>query len=676
VTGRSALSIQQALMAAAGACEHGRFDEAEARCAAILKAHPTHFGAWYLLAAAQSGRGDATAALASCDRALAVNPRHAETLHLRGAALQQLGQFAEALASYDAAVALRPDYPQTQYNRAVVLHELRRHGDALAGFDRALALRPDHGATHNNRGNTLHALGRFDEALASYDRALALEPGRAGTFANRGHALQALGRFNEARVSFERALALDPSHPHALSGLAECALKSCDFARRNELEAALRQAVTQDSAIVFPFVLLGYADDATLQSRAARQFIKSRIPAAPPPLWRGEVWRNERIKLAYVSVDFRAHALANLITEVLELHDRTRFEVIGISLGPDDGSPMRARFVKAFDRFVDVRAIPDHDVAAMLHNMRTEIVIDLNGYTMGCRPEILAWRPAPIAVNYLGYPGTMGIDFVDYIIADATVLPFDRQSLYAEQIIHLPDSYQPNDSKRAIAAPAPSRQACGLPERGFVFCCFNRAWKIAPAVFEVWMRLLQKVEGSVLWLLHDGDEAAENLRREAAARGVDPARLLFAPKLPGDDHLARHTHADLFLDTLPYHAHTTASDALWCGVPVVTCCGQSFAARVAASLLQAAGLADLVTSNLEEYETLALELAADPSLLDPLKARVARNRSKCSLFDSVRYCQQLETAYVAIWERWYARGEERPSYHKPEGRTDVFPKAT
>jgi protein O-GlcNAc transferase len=664
-------ALQQDLEAALAACQAGRFAEAEALCAAILKDQPRHFGTLYLLAVARSRRGDFVGALSTCDKALAIDPDHAESLHLRGTAFQALQDFHDAVANYDRALAIRPDLAETHYNRAVALQELRQHDEALAGFDSALAIRPNHAAALNNRGNTLYALARFDEALTSYDSALAIEPDRAATFVNRGHALAALDRLSEAQASFAKTLALDPAHPHALSGLAECALKLCDWSRRAELSGALRRAVSEATAIVFPFVLLGYADDAALQLQAARQFIRSRIPGAPPPLWRGEIWRNERIRLAYVSADFRAHALANLITEVLELHDRKRFEVIGISLGRDDGSAMRRRFAKAFERFFDVRTTPDREVAAMLHDRRTDIVIDLNGYTMDCRPEILACRPAPIAVNYLGYPGTMGADFVDYIIADASVLPFDRKPGVSEAIVHLPGSYQANDRKRAIAAPAPTREACGLPARGLVFCCFNSTWKIAPALFDIWMRLLQKVEGSVLWLLLDVKEAKPNLCREAAARGVDPARLVFAPKLPGDEHLARHVHADLFLDTLPYNAHTTASDALWCGVPVVTCRGESFAARVAASLLGAVGLDDLVTPRLDEYEALALKVAQDETMRAKFTRRLTDNKLKCPLFDSVRFCQNLETAYTLMWERWQHR--ERPARFAVERLDNISP---
>jgi protein O-GlcNAc transferase len=656
-----ALTLREALMQAAAACERGQFAEAERLCAAILGAQPDNFAALHILAMVQSRLGLFAEALSHCDKALAIRPGHAEALHNRGAILQELKRFEEALASYDKVLGVRPDYAQTHYNRGVTLHELKRFEEALSSYDRVLAIRPGHAAALHNRGNTLHELRRFEEALSSYDRALAIEPDRAGTFNNRGYALAELNRFAEARASFEKAIALDPAHTHAFGGLADCALKLCEWTRRDQLSGELRRRVTEASSVVYPFVLLGYSDDAALHLAGARRFIQDRIGVPPRPLWRGGTWRNDRIKLAYVSADFRAHPVAHLIAELFDLHDRSRFEVIGVSLGPDDGSDMRARLITAFDRFHDVRTTPDRAAARLLNELRTDIVVDLSGYTMGCQPEILAFRPAPIAVNYLGYPGTMGIDFIDYIIADPIVLPFDRAPCYAEKIVHLPDCYQANDRKRAIAAATATRAEAGLPARGFVFCCFNNAWKISPAMFDLWMRLLKAVDGSVLWLLHDLKEAEANLRREAAARGVDPARLVFAGRMPLDEHLARHRLADLFLDTLPYNAHTTASDALWAGLPVLTCRGESFAGRVAASLLDAVGLADLVTPSRDEYEVLALKLASDAPLLAGVKRRLERNRLQYPLFDSARFCRHIETAYATMWERWQ-RGESPASF--------------
>jgi predicted O-linked N-acetylglucosamine transferase (SPINDLY family) len=406
---------------------------------------------------------------------------------------------------------------------------------------------------------------------------------------------------------------------------------------------------------------LVHFDDAALQLRCARNLIGDRIGTPPPPKATGPAWRNDRIKVAYLSADFRRHATAYLIAELVERHERERFEVIGISFGPDDGSDMRARLEGAFDRFVDVTGSSDEAVAEQITRWRVDISVDLMGHTQYSRPGILAFRPAPIQTSYLGFPGTTGADFIDYVIADPIVLPFDRQPCFAEQIVHLPDCYQVNDTTRRIAPRTPTRQECGLPAEGFVFCCFNTSWKITPAVFDVWMQLLGVIPGSVLWLLRDNAEAEANLRNEAAARGVDPARLVFADRLAPEEHLARHRLADLFLDTLPYNAHTTASDALWAGLPLLTCRGETFAARVAASLLNAVGLPGLVTTSLEDYEALALKLGTDHALRRRLRASLEANRASCPLFDAGLFRRHLEAVYETMWGRWQ-RGESPRSF--------------
>jgi predicted O-linked N-acetylglucosamine transferase (SPINDLY family) len=367
------------------------------------------------------------------------------------------------------------------------------------------------------------------------------------------------------------------------------------------------------------------------------------------------------VRIAYLSADFYLHATAYLTAGLFELHDRSRFEVLGVSFGPDDASDMRARLVKSFDRFCDVTARSDEEAARLLASLQVDIAVDLKGYTQDARTGILAYRPAPIQICYLGYPGTMGASFMDYVIADATVLPFDQQSFYTEKIIHLPDCYQVNDSRRAIAERTPSRPEAGLPGQGFVFCCFNNNYKITAPIFEVWMRLLSAVPGSVLWLLSDNTSAHNSLRRQAAARGIDAARLVFADRLPIDRHLARQRLADLFLDTLPYNAHTTASDALWAGLPMLTCRGEAFAGRVAASLLNAAGLPELVTGSLQEYEAMALKLATDASLLGSIRRKLAQNRPNCPLFDTDRFRRHLEAAYLTAWGI-YQRGEPPGSF--------------
>jgi predicted O-linked N-acetylglucosamine transferase (SPINDLY family) len=364
----------------------------------------------------------------------------------------------------------------------------------------------------------------------------------------------------------------------------------------------------------------------------------------------------DRIRVAYLSPDFRQHAVSNLTVELFEVHDRTAVEVIGVSFGADDGSALRQRVATACDRFIDVTGRSDTEITALLREMEIDIAVDLCGHTLNARTAVFAHRPAPIQVNYLGFPGPLGAPFIDYLLADAFLVPSEDQTHYVEQVVYLPDCYQVNDRQRVPAAQLPSRSAAGLPDHGFVFCCFNNSFKITPDVFELWMRLLHAVEGSVIWLLGGNAEVENNLRREAAARGVAPERLVFAPLAAQADHLARHVHADLFLDTAPYNAHTTASDALWMGVPVLTRMGGSFPSRVAASVLSAAGLPELITTSMADYRARALALARDPAALAALKAKIVDTRSAMPLFDTAAFTRHVEAAYTTMWQR-VQRGE-------------------
>jgi protein O-GlcNAc transferase len=382
------------------------------------------------------------------------------------------------------------------------------------------------------------------------------------------------------------------------------------------------------------------------------------IPKRAPLARERSVAERGRIRVAYLSADFRGHATAYLMAGLFKQHDRSRFEIIGVSFGADDGSDMRAQLAGSFDQFLDVSAQGDREVAELLRQRGVDIAVDLKGHTEAGRPGILAYRPAPVQVTYLGYPGPLGLDFIDYVVGDKVILPLDQQPFYAEKFVHLPGTYQVNDSQRVIATRAPTRAELGLPSDAFVFCCFNHTWKITPAMFDIWMRLLRSVDGSVLWLFQSNDPACANLRKEAQARGIDPARLVFAPFRDQAEHLARIACADLFLDTLPCNAHTTASDALWAGVPVLTALGETFAGRVAASLLHGVGLPELITESLPEYEALARKLATDPALLQSLRRKLAHNRSRCALFDTARFTRHLESAYTTMWE--IARRGEGP----------------
>jgi protein O-GlcNAc transferase len=593
------------------------------------------------LLARQGRHGEAMAAY---DRALAGRPDFFEALFNRGNLLLEMKRPDEALDSYERILASRQDFASVWNNRGTALRSLQRLEEALASFTRAAALAPGHFNALTNCAIVLWDMKRLNEARTAIEKALAVQPGFAEALYARGNILRDLKRMDEALASFEQALAANPAHQHALNGAALAALALCDWKRVAALTPRVKENAGGGRALIQPFVLLGYSDDAGLQRRCAENYVRLTVPQRPP-LSDGKPYGHDRIRLAYLSADFHQHPTAQLLAELFERHDRARFEVTAIAFGPDDKSAMRTRLKQAFDHFEDVRGKSDAEVARLLRDREIDIAVDLNGHTADARPGILAWRPAPVQVNYLVYPGTTGATVMDVVLADRIVLPADQQPFFCEKIVHLPDCYQANDATRKVP-PAPTRSQAGLPDGGFVFCCFNNSWKITAPVFDIWMRLLAQVPGSLLWLLES--PAASNLRAEAVARGVDAERLVFAPKLPPDQHLARHQLADLFLDTLPYNAHTTCSDALWAGLPVVTCYGKAFPGRVAASLLKAIDLPELVTASPEKYEELALELAGNPALLKATREKLTRNRTTTPLFDSERFRKAIEAAYEAL----------------------------
>jgi predicted O-linked N-acetylglucosamine transferase (SPINDLY family) len=445
-------------------------------------------------------------------------------------------------------------------------------------------------------------------------------------------------------------LVRDPGHVYSAGNLVFCKLQCCDWGSFEDDRKTILARLRAGQRVVPPVLSAALLDSPSDQLVAAQMVAHDRFPTGPV-LWRGEAYSHHRIRVAYVSADFHAHATAVLMAGVFEHHDRAKFETFAISFGRDDGSPSRARLRKGVERFLDVRGQSDADIARLMRGLEIDIAVDLKGYTSEARPAVFSLRPAPVQVNYLGFPGTMGAPFMDYLIADPIVVPETDKPFYSEQIVRLPDTYQANDGTREISDAPVDRARAGLPPSGFVFCCFNNSYKIQPAVFDVWMRLLNSVQESVLWLLADNDAATNNLKREASKRDIDPDRLVFAPRCPLPEHLARHRLADLFLDTLPYNAHTTASDALWAGLPVLTCKGRTFAGRVAASILHAAGFPELVTESLEDYEALAMHLARDRAVLAKMKSRLAAERATMTLFDAAHFTRNLEAAYATMHER-------------------------
>lgn len=601
-------------------------------------------------------------ALAKYRQALKLVPGHPGILNNCAVVLEKLNRLEEAYAAYEQVRRAMPNHPGVLNNCGVVLHKLGKLAEALDQFDRALTQKADYAEALNNRGNVLLKLLRPLEALNSYDRALALRPDHPETLHNRATPLQQLKRYEEAAASLSRAIELAPGLTAARERLFYNRLNYCDWTDYDSAAAAIVADMEAGQTSCDPFFFLGVGRSLAAQRQCAETFAAAEYPvvAAAPPRTRHR--KDDRIHIAYVSADFRQHAVAHLTASLFEDHDRRRFEVTGISLGPDDGSEMRQRLQRAFDRFVDVRGKSDHDVAELMRRLKVDIAINLNGYTEGHRTQIFAHRPASVQASYLGYSGTMGAPFIDYIIADSHVIPADLAAGYAEHVVRLPDSFMPSDRNRPIPGETPSRDTVGLPETGFVFCAFNAGYKMRPDVFGVWMKLLRQVDGSLLWLRDESPESTANLRRTAEQHGIAPGRLIFASRVSMELHLARHGQAGLFLDSFPYGAHTTANDALWAGLPMITLVGETFVSRVGASLLQAVSLPELVTTSIEDYEALALKLATTPALLGDIREKLARQRQTAPLFDTSRTVRHLEQAYRVMHER-HRRGEPPASFN-------------
>ena len=558
------------------------------------------------------------------------------------------GRLEEADRLYAQAVKLKPDLVEAHNNRGAIRQIAGDWTGALSCYNAAIRFRPDYAEALANRGNVLIQLRRYDEALVSFNLALAQTPGRPSALNGRAGVLAKLKRFDEALAAYGQLRTADRENPYALGGMLIAAMNLCDWKSVERITPEVKRGIANGATVVAPFPFLGLSDDNALQLKCAQNAIAELGLAAVPPLWRGERYGHDRIRLGYVSSDFCQHPVPLLIAQLIEAHDRSRFEVLGFSTGLDDNSPIRARIEKAFDRFHDVQGRRPAAIAQLIREQEVDILVDLTGHTEGDHFEILNMRPCPIQVNWLGYPGTSGSASLDFILADATVAPFEQQTNFSEKIVQLPHCYFPTSYGALL--PAPSRPQAGLPDQGFVFSSFNNSWKITRPIFEAWMRLLNAVPGSVLWLLDSSTGFRDTLRREALARGVSADRLVFAPRVSPDQHLARQPLADLVLDTSPYNGHMTTSDALWAGVPLVTLAGRAFAGRVAASQLVAIGMDELITDSLPAYEALALKLAADPVLLSAMRGKLDRKRSLMPLFDIPRLVQNVESAFATMRE--------------------------
>lgn len=660
-----------------------------------LSLTPNDFRAHYNRAVVLSDLERLEEAIASCEKSLAIQPHFADALFAYGVALFRLERFAEALASFDNALATRPNDPDILNSHGMALWHLKRLDESLTSYSAALAANPGHTATLRNRALLLQAMGRSDEALADYDRAIGTDPIDAQAWNGRGALLHAMKRNRDAITNFDRAvelkpdfadaltnrgllkwaehgdfagatadlrqaLAADPHQPYALGELHHLKMYGADWESFDADKSLIDDGVRNGRRVVRPFVYQALSlSPADLQA-CSRIFAASLPPAPvePRPLFRDS---HDRIRIGYVSGEFREQATAYLMAGLYERHDRDKFEIIAIDSGGGDGSAMRRRLEAAFDKILYIAHLPDAAAVDLIRANEIDILVNLNGYFGAPRMGLFARRAASIQINYLGFPATLGARYIDYLIADKIVIPEDERRYYDEQVVYLPGCYQANDDKRPIAPETPSRAAMGLPDKAFVFCNFNQSYKITPSTFASWMRTLKAVDGSVLWLLGSKPPFAENLSRAAQQHGVASSRLIFARSLPPDQHLSRLKLGDLFLDSLPYNAHTTASDALWAGLPLLTCRGTTFPGRVASSLLTAAGLPELITESQGVYEEVAIRLARDSAAMAALKQKLAENRSSCPLFDTDRFRRNIEAAYTAMFDA-RKRGEAPQSF--------------
>ena len=628
----------------------GRDEEAMAAFGRVIALRPDHADTHSNLGIVLGRRGRMEEAISALRTAVRLSPDHAVAWFNLGNLLKDAARNEEAIAAYRHAIARQPAYIPAYNNLGRLLYGVGRNEDAVQVLSRAVSLKPDFAEAHNNLGVALGNLGRRDEALGHFRQALAIEPRHAEAHYNQGVLLANLGQAEEAIACLDRALALRPAYARARAQRLHQLAMICDWDGLGaEADAVLELGVAGEA--VPPYLLLSLDDDPARQLIRARNFVKQYLPAARPAPAPNQDRRPARLAVGYFSADFHEHATMHLMARLLELHDRSRFRIHAFSYGPETGDAMRSRVKDAVDAFHEVRGLGDEEIAALARREGIDIAVDLKGDTKDTRMSLFAHRPAPVQISYLGYPGSMGAPFLDYLVADRTVVPENQRGHYSEALIYLPHTYQANDDTRVIADATPTRQELGLPD-GFVFCCFNNSFKIGSQEFDIWMRLLADVDGSVLWLLKSGAE--KNLGRAAEKCGIDSRRLIFAERVSPAEHLARHARADLFLDTFRYNAHTTASDALWAGLPLLTLPGKSFAARVAASLLHAVGLPELIAKTPEDYEHLALALATDPARIRALKEKLLAARNNAPLFRSTEFARALERGFDKAYARYNA----------------------
>ena len=590
-------------------------------------------------------------AKAAAERALLIQNGNIQAYLNLGILEKELKNFESSLNYFDQVLSLKPDYAEGWSNKGAALHELKRYEEAIVHFDKALHLKPDYYEALGNKGSALNELKRYEEAIVHFDQVLSLKPDYAEGWSNKGIALNFLKRHSESASCYSKALEHKSGDSYLFGQSHHQMMLCCDWHNYEKNTLNLFRLTNEGRAGSEPFGFQGIAGSEELLRKCAEIYSNDKFPMLGN-LSESKKYKHHKIRIGYLCGEFRNHATSILMTHVWELHDKSKFEIFAFDNGWDDHSDYRQRIKAAFSHIFDISRLSDMDAANLIQSNEIDILVNLNGFFGLARQGVFSYKPAPIQVNYLGFPGTIGAKYIDYIIADKVVIPEGSKKYYVEKVAYLPHSYQANDIHRIISKRRFTKSELGLPENGFVFACFNNSYKITPPTFDSWIRILTHVQGSVLWLLADNEIAKENLMAAAAARGLDPSRLIFAGRLSISEHLARHDLADLFLDTLPYNAHTTCSDALWAGLPVLTLIGSTFPGRVAASLLTSVGLGGLITYSEKEFEAMAIDLATKPKKLGLIREKLTQNRLANPLFDAPLFTNKIEAAYMEMYKRY------------------------
>lgn len=627
----------------------GAMSEAEDAYKKVVELDPKHHKAYFNLGLIYQMSGQLKKALAFYEHALNINPSYSEALNNKGNVLKTLGDVEGAYVCYSKAVTIKPFAP-TYYNIGLALQLLNKHDEAIEAYYCAVRNNPNYADAWSNLGLALHKVGRYYNAIDAYKNALGLKPENASIWNSLGNSYKKLNKLENAIECFRRVVTIKPDYSEAWGMLVQNKMHACDWDKLDEIFLEVEQAITRGGALV-PFNILATPLPPLIQRRCAEQYTATYFPQVSPLTGPDTRYKHHKIRIGYFSADLHNHATAFLMADLFEHHDRKAFEIIAFSFGSEQHDEMATRVRKAFDEFYDVGRMTDAEIARLAVEKEIDIAVDLKGYTRGARPAIFTYMPAPIQVSYLGYPGTMGAPYIQYLIADNILIPDKERTNFTEKIAYMPDTYQVNARRKVLAQDAMARSDHGLPEDAFVFCCFNNNYKITPDVFDIWMKLLHELEHAVLWLFEANPSATINLRRNAAMLGISPDRLIFAKKVSQEKHLSRYYYADLVLDTFHYNAHTTTSDALWVGCPVITCLGKTFPGRVAGSILQAFGMPELITTSPDAYLNLAKELALDANRLKAIRQKVIAQKHTQPLFDIEQYTNNIERLYQQMYQR-------------------------